>query len=75
MTWLSPRRRSRRCDSGLVWKARHKARIYHVIPERKAVNLVTRIRFGIARGAENHLAILRRRAISSCRKRNDPART
>jgi glycosyltransferase involved in cell wall biosynthesis len=44
------------------WKARHKgAVIYHVIPERKAVNLVTRIRFGIAAVEQKiTLAILRR---------------
>jgi glycosyltransferase involved in cell wall biosynthesis len=44
------------------WKARHKgAVIYHVIPERKAVNLMTRIRFGIAALEQKiTLAILRR---------------
>ena len=32
-----------------LWKARHKgAVIYHLIPKRKAVNLATRIRFGLA---------------------------
>lgn len=44
------------------WKARRKgAVIYHVIPERKSVNLVTRIRFGIAAVEQKiTLAILRR---------------
>ncbi len=44
------------------WKARRKgAVIYHVIPERKAVNFSTRIRFGLA-GIEQKIstAILRR---------------
>ena len=44
------------------WKARRKgAVIYHVIPERKAVNFCTRIRFGLA-GIEQKIstAILRR---------------
>jgi len=44
------------------WKARRKgAVIYHVIPPRKAVNLITRIRFGLAALEQKlTLAILRR---------------
>jgi glycosyltransferase involved in cell wall biosynthesis len=44
------------------WKARHKgAVIYHVIPERKAVNFSTRIRFGLASLEQKiSTAILRR---------------
>ena len=44
------------------WKARHKgAVIYHVIPARKSVNLMTRIRFGLAALEQRiTLAILRR---------------
>jgi glycosyltransferase involved in cell wall biosynthesis len=44
------------------WKARRKgAVIYHVIPDRKAVNLATRIRFGLAAMEQKiTMAVLRR---------------
>lgn len=39
------------------WKARHKgAIVYHLLPERKAVNLATRLRFGLA-ALEQRLAL------------------
>lgn len=46
-----------------LWKARHKgAVVYHIIPERKAVNFATRLRFGLAALEHRLMLKLLRRA-------------
>lgn len=45
------------------WKARRKgAVVYHLIPRRKAVNFVTRVRFGLAATEQKIMVVILRRA-------------